>query len=213
MEASPGERQGALARLLHEVRQPLSGIESIAYYLEIALESEDEEIRQQCSRIRTMVRQANWLLDDASIGAGTEGETSCLNEQVFSLAERLALHEERSMELRLAEGRMPVAVSGCALKRIAGHVLSFLHDVAEADEPVDAATLRGDGWCSLRISGRVDRDKVADFGRMLAVLRPGGLAGVMAQLGGQMEVLAGEGLLEVDLRFPVPVNEVGKSIV
>gem|GEM_PF-1989577 len=211
LQAASSEAQGSLARLLHEVRQPLSGIESIAYYLEMALESEDHEIRQQCARLRTMARQANWLLTDASIGAGPEGESSCLNEQVFALAESLALHEERAIELKLPQGAMLVPLSACALRRMLEHLLSYLHDVAEADEPVSAATARGDGWCSLRLKGTVDPDQCAEHGRLLTALGPSGLPGVLARLGGSMDTCASGGVLAIELRLPMLQDEVRKT--
>ncbi len=209
-EAAPDEGRSGLSRLLHEVRQPLCGIESIAYYLEIAMESESEEVRRQCGLLRTMVRQANWLLDDAAIGSAGIGaglETACLNQEVYSLAERLALHEERALDLNLAEGVLRVGVSVCGLKRLAGHVLCFLHDVAQAEEPVEAATAKGEGWRALRFRATVDGEGCGEFGKMLTVLRPGGLAGTMERLGGWMVVKAGAGVIEVELRFPAAPDE------
>ncbi len=209
-EAALEEGRDGMSRLLHEVRQPLCGIESIAYYLEIALESESEEVRQQCGQLRTMVRQANWLLDDAAIegaGIGAGLETACLNEEVYCLAERLALHEERALELNLAEGVLRVGVSRCGLRRLAGHVLCFLHDVAEAEEPVEAETAKGEGWRALKFRARVNRERCGEFGKMLTVLRPGGLAGTMERIGGRMEVRAEAGVIEVELRFPAAPDE------
>lgn len=46
--------------LAHEVRQPLSVIESLAYYLEIT--STDEKTRVHLQRIQAMVLQANSIL-------------------------------------------------------------------------------------------------------------------------------------------------------
>lgn len=49
-----------LDELAHEVRQPLSVIESLAYYLEIT--SPDEKTRAHLQRIQAMVLQANLIL-------------------------------------------------------------------------------------------------------------------------------------------------------
>lgn len=204
-EAAPGTGRGELARLLHEVRQPLCGIESIAYYLEIALESENDEIRQQCDLLRAMVRQANWLLDDAAIESDRPDHGSAtvsLNDEVFCLAERLALHEERALELDLARGVLRAHAPWCGLRRLAGHVLSFLHEVAEAEEPVEAATAESAGWHALRFKARVNPERCGEFGKLLTVLRPAGLVGAMEKIGGQVEVTAEAGVIEVELRFP-----------
>ncbi len=50
----------AMDDLAHEVRQPLSVIESLAYYLEIT--STDEKTRVHLQRIQAMVLQANLIL-------------------------------------------------------------------------------------------------------------------------------------------------------
>ena len=47
--------------LAHELRQPLSTIESIAYYLTLIL-PEDEKVREQLDRIQKLVEQSNWML-------------------------------------------------------------------------------------------------------------------------------------------------------
>jgi nitrogen-specific signal transduction histidine kinase len=46
----------------HELRQPLSNIESIAYYLTLVLPRNDEKVQEQLARIRQLVEQSNWIL-------------------------------------------------------------------------------------------------------------------------------------------------------
>jgi len=55
----------ALRDLVHDLRQPLGVIESLAYYLE--LRSTDEKASTQLQRIRAMVGQANRILELASV--------------------------------------------------------------------------------------------------------------------------------------------------
>jgi light-regulated signal transduction histidine kinase (bacteriophytochrome) len=47
--------------LAHELRQPLSTIESIAYYLTLIL-PQDKKIHEQLDRIQMLVQQSNWML-------------------------------------------------------------------------------------------------------------------------------------------------------
>ena len=47
--------------LAHELRQPLSTIESIAYYLTLIL-PEDQKVREQLDRIQHLVEQSNWMI-------------------------------------------------------------------------------------------------------------------------------------------------------
>lgn len=54
-----------IGELAHELRQPLSTIESLAYYLELT--SESDHTRRQLERIRLMVDRANQILSQASV--------------------------------------------------------------------------------------------------------------------------------------------------
>jgi len=54
-----------LGTLAHELRQPLSTIEAIAYYLSMILPPDDPKIQPQLARIRELVEQANLILSDA----------------------------------------------------------------------------------------------------------------------------------------------------
>ncbi len=61
----PKTNEVLLQNLAHELRQPLSTIESIAYYLEIAMPQADARVREQLSRLRHLVEQSSWILNDA----------------------------------------------------------------------------------------------------------------------------------------------------
>jgi signal transduction histidine kinase len=54
-----------LGTLAHELRQPLSNIEAIAYYLSMILPPGDEKIQPQLARIRELVEQSNLILSTA----------------------------------------------------------------------------------------------------------------------------------------------------
>jgi hypothetical protein len=56
-----------IAELVHELRQPLSTIECLAYYLEIT--SGDEVVCQQMQRIQHLVWQANNILEGSYVEA------------------------------------------------------------------------------------------------------------------------------------------------
>ena len=50
--------------IIHELRQPLGVIDSLAYYLELT--AADEKICEHLEQIRAMVSQANGILERAS---------------------------------------------------------------------------------------------------------------------------------------------------
>jgi len=59
-----GASPAALDDLIHELRQPLSAIDSLAYFLEIT--SSDETVRAHLQRIQNMVSRAHCILDRSS---------------------------------------------------------------------------------------------------------------------------------------------------
>jgi signal transduction histidine kinase len=67
--ASPEER---LHDLVHELRQPLSSIEAIAYYLEMTLPAEQLEARHQMSQLQRLVADASTILE-RSVGTTRKG--------------------------------------------------------------------------------------------------------------------------------------------
>jgi hypothetical protein len=58
--ASPDER---LRELVHELRQPLSSIEAIAYYLEMTLPAAQVQARMHMTHLQHLVEEANAILE------------------------------------------------------------------------------------------------------------------------------------------------------
>jgi signal transduction histidine kinase len=54
-----------VSQIAHELRQPLSTIESIAYYLDLVLQQEQPKIRQQLAKLQQLVDQSNWIVSNA----------------------------------------------------------------------------------------------------------------------------------------------------
>jgi signal transduction histidine kinase len=67
--------------LVHELRQPLSSIEAIAYYLEMVLPAEQNQAREYMRRLQQLVDQSNALLHAATI------EANYANPQLIPTAE------------------------------------------------------------------------------------------------------------------------------
>lgn len=54
--------------LIHDLRQPLSSIEAIAYYMEMTLPPEQIEARLYMRRLQQLVDQTSSVLQDAAAG-------------------------------------------------------------------------------------------------------------------------------------------------
>jgi len=59
-----------IRNLAHELRQPLSALESIAFYLDLMLTHEDPKTRKQLRRLRQLVQQSDWAVSNAIVTAG-----------------------------------------------------------------------------------------------------------------------------------------------
>jgi signal transduction histidine kinase len=72
-----GPQALSLDEFVHEIRQPLGVIESLAYYLELT--SQDEAVSAHLERIRVMVLQVHRILERtrASEGALRFASSSC----------------------------------------------------------------------------------------------------------------------------------------
>ena len=53
-----------IRHLTHELRQPLSAMESIAFYLQMTLPTGNAEVSAQVERLQQQVDNANWILTD-----------------------------------------------------------------------------------------------------------------------------------------------------
>jgi signal transduction histidine kinase len=53
--------------LIHELRQPLSSIEAIAYYLEMTLPAGQSQARHYMHRLQQLVERSNEILDRAAV--------------------------------------------------------------------------------------------------------------------------------------------------
>ncbi len=61
----PPELDAVVRHLSHELRQPLSTIDTAAYYLQLILSGADTRAGQQLEKIQQMVHQMSWILSDA----------------------------------------------------------------------------------------------------------------------------------------------------
>jgi signal transduction histidine kinase len=65
---APAALDERLYDLVHELRQPLSSIEAIAYYLEMTLPAGQSQARQYMSQLQRLVADTNTILE-RSVGA------------------------------------------------------------------------------------------------------------------------------------------------
>lgn len=152
------EADRILQHLSHELRQPLSSIESIAYYLEMVLESASEEVLDHCSELRRLVEESSWLLDNASLSMRLEDAAVSPVPAVGileNLAAQMALHEERNIELVVEPGVPEVIAPASLAAQFFDHLLKFFRSVARCADPLKVTLRREHGSVRLAIQGNV----------------------------------------------------------
>ncbi len=192
-----------LRHLAHELRQPLSGIESIAYYLEMALDGENPQIVEQCDLLRQMVRHANWLLEDAALAlkVGGECEPGSLGAALKRLGAALALDDERDLELRIEPGLPDVCVPAGLLDAFCAHLVGFFYEVAQAADPLVATVRREGAAMRMIIDAEVEGD-ACEAMRLIDAPQPGsGITRFLDACGGEAVYTAGESRLRASLRL------------
>jgi light-regulated signal transduction histidine kinase (bacteriophytochrome) len=55
-----------LRDLIHDLRQPLSSIEAIAYYLEMTLPADQVQAREHMTHLQNLVQQASAMLEQSA---------------------------------------------------------------------------------------------------------------------------------------------------
>jgi signal transduction histidine kinase len=66
-------RDEAVRDFIHDLRQPLSSIEAIAYYLEMTLPPEQLQARQYMRKLQQLVDEANEILHHAAVDVRVRG--------------------------------------------------------------------------------------------------------------------------------------------
>jgi signal transduction histidine kinase len=82
-ELAPSE---VLSTIVHDLRQPLSNIEAIAYYLTLVLPKSDQKIQAHLERLRELVQQSSEILSNSVRQMGCAQHSSPASSAVRSQA-------------------------------------------------------------------------------------------------------------------------------
>ena len=142
-----------LETIAHELRQPLSAIESIAYYLSLVLPRDGGPAREQAARLQQLVEQSNWILTSALQLA----DAGPLAPQLVNL-EALVMQvvaEDSSVRLELAGGLPLVRLDPGRGRALLENLLLLFRQVASDLHPVHVRTSRSDGGVLLAMATAV----------------------------------------------------------
>jgi len=141
----------ALETIAHELRQPLSAIESIAYYLSLVLPRDGGPAREQAGRLQELVEQSNWILTCALQLA----DATPLAPQAVDLETLVRQVADSTIRLELA-GRLPlVRLDPGRGRALLENLLLLFRQVATDLHPVRIRTAMSDGGVLLTMATAV----------------------------------------------------------
>jgi signal transduction histidine kinase len=132
--------ENILPSIAHEIRQPLSAIESIAYY--ISLLHGDDKHREQLQRIQQLVEQSNWILSSGLALADQRQaapEAVDLHEMILAAASRLAPSGPR-VKFDLGADLPLVHLDPGFGRTLIENLICLFRQVATASHPVELRT-------------------------------------------------------------------------
>lgn len=137
-----------LEMLAHELRQPLSAIESTAYYLTMVLPRGERRAQQHASHLQRLIEQANWILSCALQLADTSPlapEPLDLEELITQTVAAQVATGGQPTQLDLAGGLPLVSLDPGRARCLIENLLAMFGQATDAAHPVQLRTSRGAG--------------------------------------------------------------------
>ena len=144
-----------LQTIAHELRQPLSAIESIAYYLSLALPRDSRPARKQARRLQQLVEQSNWILTSSlqlADHAPLAPQPLNLEEIIIQTVNSRTVQGDPRIHLEVAGGLPLVNLDPGRGRTLLENLLTLFRQLATDSHPIRVTTAAGEGGVSLGIS-------------------------------------------------------------
>ncbi len=144
MAEKPAYEPATVVRhIAHELRQPLSTIESIAFYLEMVLPRADAKARKQLGKLQQEVHHINWILSDAIhfLGAApVHLQLMDLNEVVSRFLSEWHTKQGAGVCLRLEDELPLVRLDLEQIQHMLRNVVAFFGRISAPESPITVRT-------------------------------------------------------------------------
>jgi signal transduction histidine kinase len=147
-----------LQTIAHELRQPLSAIESIAYYLSLALPRDSRPARKQAWRLQQLVEQSNWILTCAlQLADGTPLAPQPINleELIIQTVNSSTTQGSPRIHLELAGGLPLVNLDPARGRALLENLLRLFRQLASDLHPVRVSTAVEENGASLVLASAI----------------------------------------------------------
>ncbi|MGE5569404.1 MAG: sensor histidine kinase [Rhodospirillales bacterium] len=203
--------------IAHELRQPLSTIESIAFYLEMVLPRGDAKARKQLGKLQQEIHQINWILTDAIHFLGA----APLHQQLMDLTEVTSqclsewnTRRSAGVRLRLEDNLPLVRLDLEQIRHMLRNIVTFFSRISAPESPITVRTYSQSTEVVLQVAAIAPDSPVSDiqplydpFNSHLPSGSGLGLASVrrIAEAhGGRVDVTTGDaGAISLNVAFPI----------
>lgn len=208
-----------IRHLAHELRQPLSTLDSLAFYLDIVLPESDERCREQVEKIQALVRQANEIIDDAVYFT----QASTPNPSVVVLDELITrkiadYNSIQDLNIQVEESSQPCVawVDPTQLGHAFSAALNIFRRITFHGSPISVRSEETDGKAEVRITSTASSRQVEQLRQFNNIPEPAfSLTDGWLSIASMHRVIqANEGDLEIEsgpdqqvalcFRFPIP---------
>jgi signal transduction histidine kinase len=166
-----------LRTIAHELRQPLSAIETIAYYLSLVLPQDDDRSRGHAEHLQRLVEQSNWILNCAlelSNDAPLAPQPVDLEELITQVLAARQACTDSAPRLELAGDLPPVRLDPARGKALVTNLFLLFEQISVPAHPVHVRTFHGAEGSGLEIFCRAPGCRAESF------LGPGSSLSVMS---------------------------------
>jgi signal transduction histidine kinase len=144
-----------IRHLAHELRQPLSTLESLAYYLDIVLPVTDIKARQQVEKIQQLVQQANWIVDDAvhfTQASPSNPSAVALDEIITQILADRSRGRRLNLHLELGPEPCLASIDPQQAQHMLTNLLALFRHIAQPETPISVSTDVHFGESRVRLS-------------------------------------------------------------
>jgi len=208
------EFAGFIRHLAHELRQPLSTIESIAFYLDLVLPPNASNAREQLAKLQDLVEQSGWMVSNAVDFLQAAHATPERVDLKEVLTPAVALFGDRSphIEANTLHHLPVVRVDRAQAEHLVRNLLVFFHHAgAAAPIAFEAAADNSSGLLIIQASARAAASP-KEIETLFEPFHPGlppGLGLAMASMmriaeahGGWIRTFAGDSRVTIQIALP-----------
>ena len=217
-EARQYDAQEMVSLLAHELRQPLSAMESLSCYLEMVLPAHESKARTQVEKMQELLRQTDWILTDAlHILQAVNAHPVLMdwNETLMEIVSEGGATPGGNIEFMLEDSIPPILFDLDQARHLAIGIFLFLRKLSRDKCAVHVSSKLEPGFVELELACVAPEANPDSWAALFAPFNPHAPCGsgltmasarqIVRRHNGTIEVQTRPAdLVAIALRFPIP---------